>query len=47
MDPKNKEKRFTAIKKATGKVNKVTCFHEHKHEQPKKIKIPGTKDVKF
>ena len=47
MDPKNKEKRFAAIKKATGNVNKVTCTHEHKHEQPKKVKISGTKDVKF
>lgn len=47
MDPKNKEKRFAAIKKATGKVNKVTCSHEHKHGQPDKVKISGTKDVKF
>ena len=32
---------------ATGSVNKVTCTHEHKHEQPKKVTISGTKDVKF
>ena len=47
MDPNNKEKRFAAIKKATGSVNKETCTHEHKHEQHKKVRISGTKDVKF